>query len=398
MYSGAAVAEAVAPGEGGVGPVDGEYHAIVARTNPVEYLVGGDGSVDGVYGLGLHGVGGGSADGMYLGSEDTAVHPVVAIGGINNVNAVEVGSHCHIAPFEDVAVGEDGGQAPRNRAVTVDGAQPVGHNRVVETVFAIVEHNVEQPAVGGGVGEARVGGLYVVHDSLYSGAAVAEAVAPSEGGVSPVDGEYHAIVAGANPVEDVGGGDGGVDRVLHRFGSNSGIGLADRCGGLGPGRLHAPATILKNTDARGSTLVAILEHVAVVKHLLISAIGRLTIDIGLPIVIGIILITTRQAQRVACGDNKEDVTLRIPRWTGHNLEAGIGGGDSIGHLLHSSSVIEEITPSKSSVRDAEVDDKNGAVTTRTHPILDVFKGDRSINRIVLCLQASHAKQADGDNK
>ena len=81
-----------------------------------------------------------------------------------------------------------------------------------EVVGAVLEENVAQSPGARGVAETTVVEGDGVHDISHGDAVAGEAHAPGErgGGVAPVDGKDHAVLAAADPVEDIVRVDGGV--------------------------------------------------------------------------------------------------------------------------------------------------------------------------------------------
>ena len=156
-----------------------------------------------------------------------------------------------VAPFLKVAVGEGLGHAHIHH--TVVRAAPVVAGGAGEADGAVVEGDVVQPA-GAAVAETGVGGGDGGHHTLHGGTA-GPAVAPGQGGVSPVDGQDSLVATLAHPVEDVLRGDGGL-------GHRRAVGVGGGDGG-GHGKVATSANLHDVAIAHGVAGVADGSPVAV---------------------------------------------------------------------------------------------------------------------------------------
>ena len=232
---------------------------------------------------------------------------------------------------------------------------------------ASVGDEVDVATHGGraGVPEAGVGGGDGVDHGLRGGGAVEEE-APGEGGVGLgiVDDEGNAVGARAHPVEDVGEGDGGVDRI----GGGGGGGDADGHNGV-----VGEVAVGGDFDQRAGPDPF---------HLEVARINHQAVD--LEAVVG----------AHACGDGSQGVARVVDEanhvefeYLAHVaavvvVEAGVVGGEGVERLGDDNAciVVESDAPGVGGgvvERVDPVDDDDGAVGAVAHPEEDVVVADGS---------------------
>lgn len=200
----------------------------MARGGPTEDSVVGE--LDGVASFGADG----AAEGTMLGSgnangvDGSGPHQ---FGSIAIFVVAEGDATLGVAPFDEVSVVEIECVIVGLGTEAVDVGPPVGEIEggvgLGETkgVRAGEEEDVGNSPTGEEE-EARVGGLDVGHDLLEGDAVIVEAIAPGESGVGfgPADSHDELVGTLANPIKDVGGGNGGIDGRGH-------VGVEGRNGG-----------------------------------------------------------------------------------------------------------------------------------------------------------------------
>ena len=160
-------------------------------------------------GVGASGIG--NADGMDGHGVDIGVTPIAVAFPVGAVDSNTGGG---LGPFLEVAVIEGLTHAHIRDAVVL--AFPIAVLLFAEGVaFAACKEDVVDAIGTRGVAEARVGSGDLAHH-VGNGLVSVEAVAPGEGGISPVDGHDGLVLTFTHPVEDVTGSDSGL--FGNRFG------------------------------------------------------------------------------------------------------------------------------------------------------------------------------------
>ena len=200
--------EAVAPGEGGIGPVDGHDGLVLTFAHPVEDVAGSDSGLNGHFRSNFR-----LADGMDGHGVDIGVFPISAIGF--DPGAVNFNASGTFDPFLKVVVVER--LTHTGIAHTVVSAAPpaVAAGLAEGVAFGACKEDVVDAIGACGVAETRVGGGDVIHH-VGDGLVAVEAVAPGEGGIGPVDGHDGLVLTFTHPVEDVAGSDSSLNG--NRFG------------------------------------------------------------------------------------------------------------------------------------------------------------------------------------
>ena len=124
-----------------------------------------------------------------------------------------------VAPFLKVATAESLVHAHIH--YTIIGTAPIVARGTGEADGAVGEGDIVEPTGSGVITETGVGDGDSAHHVGHSGSAV-PTVAPSKGGVGPVDSQHGLVATSTYPIENVGGCDSGLSR------SGGAIGVAGR--------------------------------------------------------------------------------------------------------------------------------------------------------------------------
>ena len=218
--------------------------------------------------------------------------------------------------------------------------------------------------VDGGKGivgrETAVGGADSAEGSV-DGQLAAEFQAPGKShvGLAPVDSENQRVGTLAHPVQDVAGGDGGIDGRVHHAGG-------------GNGRTPHGGRIRRHLHQHAVLKVVVRELVVVV--------GQFAIDLE---------------EVTAIAGIEGNGVVGIGQHAPAIVEAGVGIGDGRSHILDglTGGGVEMIAPGHGS--GAIVDNKNGGRGAVANPIQDVAGGDGAFG---LSFQSAHHKQTEHNSK
>ena len=351
----AVVGKAVAPSQSAIGPVNNKHQLVVALANPVLNLACADA---GIHRSGL-------ADRRDSLRIDTSVHPVVPVGVVGAIYHHTCG---RVSPTAEIAGVQLLAQSARHAAI--EHVLPPAACSLAQGVAVLDKEDVVDAEAAVHKGDAAVGFGNVVHHVLQIGAAGAEAIAPSQSGIGPVDSKDNLKGAFTYPVGDVLGGNGGINRSV--------VWSGHRSRSLLPGIFHEISA--HRVPARTDAQVAILEHIAVVQHSGGTAAGADTVFIRPPEVIA----HRRgraidEAQRITIRENKVDIAVEGRRT--HRPETGVGGGNAIYHSLRRHRAVEAVTPGKGRIGVAPVDNQYSTVAAVANPIEDVVCVNCGIHRV-----------------
>ena len=186
-----------------------------------------------------------------------------------------------------------------------------------------------------------------------------ETDAPCEAGVGvvPVDSHHSTVAARSHPIGDLRCIDGGIVRMVI-------LGCGYRGNGCVPGILHIVAAGILVSHATFS--IAPLGEVTVGNY---EIVGRITIDVDPPEVVGVGWCGLCETQGVATACNEVDVghiTGALPPETGVVKLDGVQGG------IGRDRAVEADAPGEAGVGSVPVDSHHGTVAAAAYPVDDSF--------------------------
>ena len=357
---GLAAVEAIAPSESCVGPVDSEDGTRRAGSDPIFNCRSIDGSL---FRSGFDDIG--DADRI------DGIRPYVSIVPVSAIfadpRAVGHDSNAEVAPFVEVAVVEHVAQPHTSRVV--EEAEPVVARSDGEGTVVGGEVDVGYESAVLSEAEARVGCSDVGHHSCTRDTFAVEAIAPSEGGVGPVDSDDGFVGAVTDPIYDCRCVDGGIfGNRLRAAGDSHGVNFSVPHHAHRIPRAHVFGRVVAYAEGRFADFELV-------------AIGERGIGVNIAVV-------ADDELHVACrsrleGEREGALGVVDSRVCSIGGDARVGRSDGIDSLADGDRAVEAEAPSESGVGHAPVDDDSGLVGAGSDPVDDVVGRNSGVDRHVL---------------